>query len=419
MSRPRRTIAAASVVLMAMILLAAGCANDGSSNFKLKIGTLLPLTGQRDQLGEAGKDATKLAQAQIDTAIRKNGSAHTVTMINTDEGPDPGVTVNSASKLKDDKVSCVVGPYSSANALVATNQVFVPADIPIISPAASADPISKVRDGDLINRTVLPDADQGPSLAAFMDRELHGAKGKTASVGSFDSIYGTNLLKSFVDSWKKLGGKIAGTTAWKDKSDYTKEVKKLTAKKPDAYVFFDNSSTFGRVVTQLIPVKTWKANKTFGADALADPVFTVNPTMFGMRGIAPGSPDDTPAGKAFDTAFTKSTKGKVDRQSFDAQAFDAYILCYLGAVAAGSSNGGKIADKLREVSGPPGEKFTWMQLPEAVKALEHGKDIDYEGASGPIDLNAHGDPTSGTYDSWRIAKEKIAIGEDVPYPPEL
>jgi ABC-type branched-subunit amino acid transport system substrate-binding protein len=419
LSRPWRTIAAAAAMLMTMVLLAAGCTSDGSSNFKLKIGTLLPLTGQRDQLGEAGKEATKLAQAQIDTAIRKNGSGHTVTMLSADEGPDPGVTVNSATKLREDKASCIVGPYSSANALVATNQVFVPGDIPIISPAASADPISRVKDGDLINRTVLPDADQGPSLAAYMDKELKGAKGKTVSVGSFDSIYGTNLLKAFVDSWKKLGGKVAGTTAWRDKSDYTKDVKKLTGKKPDAYVFFDNTSTFGRIVTQLGAIKTWKAKKTFASDALADPVLTVNPTMYGMRGIAPGSPDDTPAGKAFDAAFAKATKGKVDRQSFDAQAFDAYVLCYLGAVAAGSSNGGKLADQLRAVSGPPGQKFTWMQLPEAVKALERGKEIDYEGASGPIDLNAHGDPTSGTYDSWKITKEKIAIGEDVPFPPEL
>jgi hypothetical protein len=26
---------------------------------------------------------------------------------------------------------------------------------------------------------------------------------------------------------------------------------------------------------------------------------------------------------------------------------------------------------------------------------------------------------SGTYDSYRIAKEEIQIGEDVPFPPEL
>jgi len=142
-----------------------------------------------------------------------------------------------------------------------------------------------------------------------------------------------------------------------------------------------------------------------------------NPSLINLAAGLP-SVDCVPKAalkQAFDAAFGKATKGKVDRQSFDAQAFDAYILCYLGAVAAGSSNGGKIADRLREVSGPPGEKFTWMQLPEAVKALERGRDIDYEGASGPIDLNAQGDPTSGTYDSWKIAKapygsEHLAMG---------
>jgi branched-chain amino acid transport system substrate-binding protein len=262
--------------------------------------------------------------------------------------------------------------------------------------------------------------DQAPALAALMNRELKGgAKGKLVSIGAYDSTYGTNLLKSFVESWKQLGGQIAGTTAWRDKSDYAPEVKKLTDKKPDAYVIFDNTSTFGRILGQLAAVKGWSANRTFASDALADPVLTVNSTLFGMRGVAPGAPDDSPAGKAFDAAFKKQTKGKVERQSFDAQAFDAYVLCYLGAVAAGSANGGKLADRLREVSGPPGAKYSWTELPEAVEALQRGMDIDYEGASGPIDLNAHGDPTAGTYDSYRIAKERIGIGEDVPYPPEL
>jgi branched-chain amino acid transport system substrate-binding protein len=413
-------IAAGAAVLLALVVLAAGCGDDRSSDFHLKVGVLVPLTGPRDALGKAGEESTKLAQAQIDTAIRKIGAGHTVQWLREDEGPDPGTTVNSATKLKNKKATCVVGPYSPSNALVATHQVFVRADIPIISPAASADPISNVRDGDLINRTVLPDAAQGPSLAAFMDRELDGgAKGKTVSIGAYDSTYGVNLLKGFADSWKKLGGRIASTTTWTDKSDYTPEVQKLTSKRPDAYVFFDNPATFGRIVSQLNGVKGWSANKTFAADGLADPPLTTNPALFGLRGVAPGAPDDTPAAKAFDAAFEKQTKGKVDRQSFDAQAFDAYMLCYLGAVAARSSNGGKLADRLREVSGPPGDKFTWMQLPDAVEALQRGKDIDYEGASGPIDLSAQGDPTSGTYDSYRIAKEKIGIGEDVPYPPEL
>ena len=55
-------------------------------------------------------------------------------------------------------------------------------------------------------------------------------------------------------------------------------------------------------------------------------------------------------------------------------------------------------DRIQQVSAPPGTKYTWQQLPQAIKDLEDGKDIDYEGASGPIDLNGSGDPTEGVYD---------------------
>ena len=128
----------------------------GSSDFKLKIGVLVPLTGPRDALGKAGQEATKLAQAQIDTAIRKVGAEHTVQLLREDEGPDPGTTSTAATKLKDEKATCVVGPYSSSNALVATNQVLVPADIPIISPAASRRP-------DLEHQGRRPDQPHGAS----------------------------------------------------------------------------------------------------------------------------------------------------------------------------------------------------------------------------------------------------------------
>ena len=102
-------------------------------------------------------------------------------------------------------------------------------------------------------------------------------------------------------------------------------------------------------------------------------MLTTNPAMWGLRGVAPGAPDDTPAATAFDTLFKKGSKSNVSRQSYDAQAFDAYILCYLAAVRAGSTNGGKLADRLREVSGPPGKKYTWQQLPQARQGPEAGQ----------------------------------------------
>jgi len=49
---------------------------------------------------------------------------------------------------------------------------------------------------------------------------------------------------------------------------------------------------------------------------------------------------------------------------------------------------------LIDITAPGGEEFTWKQLPGAIKALEDGRDIDYTGASGPIDMDVHGDPTA-------------------------
>ena len=105
------------------------------------------------------------------------------------------------------------------------------------------------------------------------------------------------------------------------------------------------------------------------------------------------------------------------RQMFDAQDFDAVVLCYLTAVAAGNTDGKEMAAKLQEVSGPGGTKYTFEQLPDAIKDLQDGKDINYEGASGPLDLNEQGDPTSGVYDIYRYKDGKIDVFDELPVEP--
>jgi len=415
-----RAAALSAAVLAVLMAVAAGCGSGDNGNFNLKIGVLTPLTGSHDVLGRTGDQATKLAQAQVDAAIRKTGASQSVERLLQDEGPDGSVALRAAERLKAKHASCVVGPWTTSDVLLTMNQVFVPADTPIVSPAASGDTISGLHDADLVNRTVLPDRDQGPSLAQLMERQLKGgAKGKRAAVAAFDSIYGRNLLRSFLPAWRKLGGKVVARFTYKDKSDYTKEVKQLTRHKADAFVVFDTFGTFARMLPQLQAIKNWKAKKTWSADGLADPNLTTNTSLFGLRGVAPGSPDKTSAGAAFNRLWRKATKAPTDRQTYDAQAFDAYILCYLAAVAAGTSNGGKLADRLRKVSAPPGKTYTWMQLPQAVAALQRGEDIDYEGASGPIDLDGRGDPTAGIFDAYRISKERVDIQGDIAYPPPL
>ena len=56
----------------------------------------------------------------------------------------------------------------------------------------------------------------------------------------------------------------------------------------------------------------------------------------------------------------------------------------------------------RPVSGPPGDQYTWEELPDAIEALQNGDDIDYQGAAGPLDLDDNGDATAGVYDLYEF-----------------
>ena len=105
---------------------------------------------------------------------------------------------------------------------------------------------------------------------------------------------------------------------------------------------------------------------------------------------------------AFDEAYKAAEPKDVDRLTFDAQNFDAVILCYLAAVAAGSSEGADVAGQIQAVSGPAGDEYTWEELPAAIEALQTGDDIDYTGAAGPIDMDDAGDATAGVYDIYEF-----------------
>jgi branched-chain amino acid transport system substrate-binding protein len=77
------------------------------------------------------------------------------------------------------------------------------------------------------------------------------------------------------------------------------------------------------------------------------------------------------------------------------------VLCYLAAVSAASQDPAEIADAIPDLTSPSGDQFNWQQLPDAISAAQDGTDIDYEGASGPIDLDANGDASAGFYDIYK------------------
>jgi branched-chain amino acid transport system substrate-binding protein len=226
-------------------------------------------------------------------------------------------------------------------------------------------------------------------------------------------------VKTFEDTWRSKGGLVARKVSYRgDATSLKPQAKQLGGGNPDAWVFFDFTDTYVRIAQELLNDKQskWKPSKSFGTDSLANPRLpNIGPLVTGgLSGVGISAPRKGPAAEAFDAAY--KSKGGVKRQTYDAQQFDAVVLCYLSAVAAGSTSGEKMKDELRGITGPPGRKYTWQQLPQAIKALEAGEDIDYEGVSGPINLDDKGDATAGVYDVWRVKNSELSVIDQIAVP---
>ncbi|NJR66466.1 MAG: amino acid ABC transporter substrate-binding protein, partial [Leptolyngbyaceae cyanobacterium CRU_2_3] len=85
--------------------------------------------------------------------------------------------------------------------------------------------------------------------------------------------------------------------------------------------------------------------------------------------------------------------------NYVAQTWDAIALLTLAAQSAQSSDGEAIKNKLRQVANTPGIEVT--DICEALQHVKEGKDINYQGVSGTVDLDENGDVV-GSYDIWTV-----------------
>jgi ABC-type branched-subunit amino acid transport system substrate-binding protein len=413
----------AAAALAAMVGLAA-CGDDGGggeAKFDLKIGDIIPLTGDLADYGPPGRKAADLAIDEIKKGIKDAGVDQTVSIQHENSQTDPQASVSAARKLADAGVACIAGEWASADSIPVAKSVTIREKILQISPASTSDEITGLEDDGLVNRTAPPDRFQGPAVANAIEKDLGGAQGKTVNIGARNDAYGTGLAGTFEKAWKAKGGKIGQKVIYDPKQpSYNSEAQKIASGNPDRFVIVDFPETFNKVGPALVRTGKWDPKKTWGTDGLGSsslPESAGKEATEGFRGTAPGAPEKNPEpAEAFDRLYTSSAPKNVERQTFDAQQFDAVMLCYLAAVAAGEADGQKMSDNVRDVSAPPVTSYSWEQLPDAVKALQNGDDIDYVGAAGQIDMNDDGDATAGVYDTYRFKGGEIEIYGELPIP---
>jgi neutral amino acid transport system substrate-binding protein len=129
--------------------------------------------------------------------------------------------------------------------------------------------------------------------------------------------------------------------------------------------------------------------------------------LAGALGTVPGADGDSLA--EFSATFKEKKQQNVG--AFVAHSYDAAALIALAAEAAKNGSGPAIKSKIREVANAPGEEVS--DVCAALELVRAGTDINYQGASGNVDLDEYGD-VKGSYDVWSVTPEgKIEVIDKV------
>jgi branched-chain amino acid transport system substrate-binding protein len=421
--RGRKLFAVAgTVAALSLGVVACGDSGDSTSgggedvsdaSFDMNVGVLVPQTGDLAIFAPPGEKAADLAVQQFSKALE--GTDITVDSSVADTETKAAAAQSAAQKLISDGSTCLAGPWASDETVPVGTTVAARQQVPLISPSSTSPEITDLPDDGYVFRTAPSDALQGQVLADAVGQEL--GTDATISVAARNDAYGEGIANEFKSAFEDAGGTTTGPVLYDPEgTTFDSEASQIVEGNPDGYVIIDFEDPYSKVGAALVRTGDFDASMMFTADGLAFepkiPSSIPAEALDGAHGTRPATPDNTETAKEFQKLYD-SASGTKDRGTFDAQNFDAVSLCVLAAVAAGSSDGPAIQSKIQEVASAPGTKYDFTQLPEAIKALQSGEDIDFEGVSGPLDLDDNGDPTQGTYDTYQYKNGKFVLGDQV------
>ena len=370
----------------------AGAKGDG----ELVVGTLLPQTGSLAFLGPPEFAGVDLAAKKINDAGGVLGKPMRV--IDSDSGDTTTSTASqSVDRLLSSKVDGIIGAASSSVTLSVIDKV-VGSGVLQISPANTSDTLTTYDDKGLFWRTAPPDLFQGRVLG---DLALSDGS-STMGILALQDAYGTGLAEKTETSFTAGGGEIVETVIYDPKAaSFSTEVGKIKAADPEAIAVIAFDEIF-KIIPELVKQGIGPADKKiylvdgdlkqFGKDLPPG-------TMTGTKGTTPG----VLATEDFKKELL-AIDPKLTDYSYAAESYDATVLVALAAEAAGDDSGESIASKMQDVSAG-GEKCT--DVAECLTMLKDGKDIDYDGISGPVEFNDAGDPSEAEMGIYQYGADNM------------
>ncbi|MEV4895854.1 ABC transporter substrate-binding protein [Nonomuraea sp. NPDC055795] len=408
----RRALAVATAAVSALALAACGSSGPGGAGTPasdtasapgttaakgdgtLVLGSVLPQTGNLSYLGPPMFAGIDLAVKEINATGGVLGKQ--ISVSHTDSGDTTTqIAAQSTDSLLAKKVDAIVGSASSSVSLSILDKI-TGSGVLMFSPSATGIELTNAKDNGLFWRTAPPDVLQGRVLG-----DLAVSEGDdTVAIVAMQDAYGSGLADSTEKAVLAGGGEVVEKILYDPKAaDFSADVAKVKAKNPKGIVLIGFAET-SKVVQELVKQGlTSDKHHWYMVDGnLSNTNYLKFPkgTMKGVKGTLPGS--EAPG------AFQKKlleVNPDLDVFGYGPESYDAVNLIALAAEAAKSDVAADMAAKLGEVS-KGGEKCNAFKV--CADLLKAGKDIDYDGVSGPVEFNDAGDPATATIGIYQFGQ---------------
>ncbi len=355
----------------------------------IKIGVFLGFTGPIESTVANMAPGAELAIKEVNDSGKLLGGSSVTAVRGDTTCIDSAVATATAERLiTSDGVSAIVGGDCSGVTTAALKNVAKPNGIVMISPSATSPALSTIEDDGLFFRTAPSDARQGVVVADILKE--NGIS--TVAITYTNNDYGKGLADAIATNVEAMGGKVTINAPHEDgKGDYTAEVGALAAAGGDMLVVAGYVDQGGRGIVQAA-VDTGAFDRFYFPDGMVSPVLVENhgADLDGSLGANPGT--DSPGASTFSDMAKASG---FEAGPFSPESYDAAALIMLAMQAAGSSESGKLKEKVMEVANAPGEKIYPGELAKALEIISGGGDVDYVGASA-VELIGSGE-SAGNY----------------------
>ena len=387
----------AALVLTAM----AGCGGSknsgGSSDGKIKIGGIGPITGADAIYGQAVKNAAEIAVEEINA---KGEDVQFELQFEDDEN-DAEKSVNAYNKLKDWGMQILMGTVTTKPCIAVSTETNSDKIFQLTPSASSTDVIGGQPDSDgnvtiqrkdNVFQMCFTDPNQGVASAQYIKEQKLGTK--IAIIYNNGDAYSTGIYQKFAAEAKKEGLEIVSTTTFPDdtNSDFSAQLNDAKAKGADLLFLPIYYTPASLILTQAN--KMGYTPKFFGVDGM-DGILTVkNFDTKLAENVMLLTPFTADATDEKTQNFVKKYKEKFGEtpNQFAADTYDCVYALYEACKAKGVKASDKAADICETLTaqftdssfkfdGLTGTGMTWKNTGEVSKSPKVMviKDGAYEG----------------------------------------